>query len=247
MLSSLERVPGGGVQLPKAASSLRPHIVQVMAAHQGRVLTTEEIYELVAASGVAGLNPKAKRDRNLVNRELSDLAGQSTQGHGKPLPQVIARVSRGRYQYRESNRPMDVELLREYLEPSEVYEKRPPRRRRGGSDRGEVPETVRMALYVAQRGVCPGCGFHLPHYLRFEADHIVALSDDGEHEIRNLQLLCSYCNRVKGTWGSQGFRMKMAELRAHNVATGVMVDEREAMLTVRRLARYHLEGIDPAS
>ena len=70
----------------------------------------------------------------------------------------------------------------------------------------------------------------------------MALSDDEEHEVRNLQLLCPYCNRVKGTQGSQGFRMKMTELRAHNAATGVMVDEREADLTGRRLAQYHLEG-----
>ena len=87
-----------------------------------------------------------------------------------------------------------------------------------------------MGLYSVQRGVCPGCGFHQPHHLRFEIDHIVALSDDGEHETRNLQLLCGYCNRVKGTQGSHGFRMKMAELRSHNVGTGVMVDEREAVL-----------------
>ena len=46
-----------------------------------------------------------------------------------------------------------------------------------------------------------------------------------------LQLLCPYCNRVKGTQGSHGFRMKMAELRAHNVRTGVTVDERLALLT----------------
>ena len=63
----------------------------------------------------------------------------------------------------------------------------------------------------------------------------MALSDDGEHETRNLQLLCPYCNRVKGTQGGHGFRMKMAELRAHNVGTGVMVDGREAALTGRRL------------
>ena len=36
------------MQLAKAASSLRPHIVQVMATRQGRILTTEEIYALVA-------------------------------------------------------------------------------------------------------------------------------------------------------------------------------------------------------
>ena len=64
----------------KSATSLRPLIVQVMAANQGRVLSTEQIYEMVAALGVRGFDPGAKRDRNLVNRELSDLAGCTTQG-----------------------------------------------------------------------------------------------------------------------------------------------------------------------
>ena len=228
----------------KAATSLRPHIVQVMAMRQGCILTTEEIYGLVADLGVAGFNPNAKRDRNLVNRELSDLAGQTTQGHSRPSPQLIMRVSRGRYLYHEPTRPMDVALLQEYLEPVEAYEKRPARRRGDGNRRQNVLDSVRMALYSVQRGVCPGCGFHQPHHLRFEIDHIVALSDDGEHETRNLQLLCGYCNRVKGTQGSHGFRMKMTELRAHNVGTGVMMDEREATLTGRRLAQYHVESRD---
>ena len=237
--SGVFTITNGGMQLAKAASSLRPHIVQAMAVRQGRILTTEEIYALVADLGVAGFNPNAKRDRNLVNRELSDLAGHTTQGHSKPSPQLIMRVSRGRYLYREPTRPMDVALLQEYLEPVESYEKRPARRRGDGNRRENVPESVRMALYSVQRGVCPGCGFHQPHHLRFEIDHILALSDNGEHETRNLQLLCGYCNRVKGTQGSHGFRMKMTELRAHNVGTGVMVDEREAKLIGRRLAQYH--------
>ena len=225
----------------KAAASLRPHIVQVMAANQGRILATEEIYEQVAALGVASFDPSAKRDRNLVNRELSDLAGRTTQGHSKPVPQLITRVSRGRYLYREPDRPMDVELLREYLEPVEVYEKRPPRRRGAGNRRRGVSEEARICLYAVQRGVCPGCGIHLPHYLRFEVDHILALSNDGEHEVRNWQLLCSYCNRVKATQGQGGFRMKMPELREHNIGSGVMVDAQQAELTSRRLARYHRE------
>ena len=225
----------------KAATSLRPHIVQVMAANQGRILATEDIYERVAALGVVSFNPRDKRDRNLVNRELSDLAGCTTQAHSKPSPQLITRVGRGRYIYREPDRPMDVALLQEYLEPVEVYEKRPPRSRGAGNRRRQVPDEVRMCLYAVQRGVCPGCGIHLPHYLRFEVDHILALSDDGEHQVRNWQLLCPYCNRVKGTQGKGGFRMKMTELREHNVETGVMVDEKLAVLTGRRLAQYHRE------
>ena len=48
----------------------------------------------------------------------------------------------------------------------------------------------------------------------------LAPSDDGKDEVRNLQLLCSCCNQAKATKGSHGFRMKMAELRVHNVAEG---------------------------
>jgi len=230
--------------MTKAATSLRPHIVQVMAANRERVLATEEIYERVAALGIASFNPNAKRDRNLVNRELSDLAGCTTQAHSKPSPQLITRVGRGRYIYREPDHPMDVALLQDYLEPVEVYEKRPPRSRGAGNRRRQVPDDVRMCLYAVQRGVCPGCGIHLPHYLRFEVDHILALSDDGEHRVRNWQLLCPYCNRVKGTQGEGGFRMKMSELREHNVGIGVMVDERLATLTGRRLAQYHRRKFD---
>ena len=78
-------------------------------------------------------------------------------------------------------------------------------------------------------------------------DHILALSDGGEDEVRSLQLLCPYCNRAKATRGSHGFRMEMAELRAHNVGEGMMVDEQLVVLAGRRLAQYHREGSDPAS
>ena len=83
----------------------------------------------------------------------------------------------------------------------------------------------------------------LPHYLRFEVDHILALSDDGEHEREETGNCCvPYCNRVKGAQGTGGFRMKMLELREHNVRSGVMVDARLAELTGRRLAQCHREA-----
>ena len=222
--------------------SLRPQIVRVMAAHPERPLRTMEIYEHIAASGVAGFDPTAKRDCNLVNRELSDLAGCGTGSHAKPSPQLLTRLGRGRYIFNDLTRPMDVALIQECLEPEEVYEKKPPRKRGDVPHRENVSDSVRMALYAVQRGICPGCGFHMPHYLRFEADHIVALADDGKTERRNLQLLCPYCNRVKGTRGSHGYRLKMTELRADNARTGVMVDEKLAEFTGKRLAQYHRGG-----
>ena len=53
---------------------------------------------------MSGFDPQAKRDCNLVNRELSDLAGMSPHSHSKPAPRLLAR---GRYIFREPELPMD--------------------------------------------------------------------------------------------------------------------------------------------
>ena len=80
-------------------------------------------------------------------------------------------VDGDRYIYRDL--PKDGGLDQEYLEPPEVYEERP---------------LHRLALG-------PGCGIYLLHYLRFEADHIVSLAEDGRTEERNLQLLFYYSKK----------------------------------------------------
>ena len=116
--------------------------------------------------------------------------------------------------------------------------------RRGADAQGEgrerAPESVRKGL------VCSAAG-NLP-WLRDLPAPLPALRG-GPHrgagrrrEDRGAEpaaALRSYCNRVKGTRGKDGYRLKMAELRADNVATGVMADERRAVLTGKRLARYH--------
>ena len=54
---------------------------------------------------------------------------------------------------------------------------------------------------------------------------------------------CSCCaataTGLRGRKGKDEYRLKLAELRADNVATGVMVDEKQAVLTGKRLAGYH--------
>ena len=210
--------------------------MRVMSANRERPLRTQEIYEAGGEDRCCPLRPRAKRDWNLVNRELSDLAAMSPESHSRPTPHLLARVGRGPYIFREPELPMDLALVRECLEPEEVYENRPPRGRRSRPGRERAAESVRMALFAVQRGTCPGCGICLPnHYLRFQVDHIVALADHRRTEERDLQLLCSYCNRVKGTRGKDGYRLKMADLRADNVASRVMVDEGPATLTGNRL------------
>ena len=134
---------------------------------------------------------------------------------------------------------MDLALVQEYLEPLEVYEKRPPQQSGSGPRRDHFPDSVRIAPCAVQRGICPGCGFHQPHYLRFEADQIVALANDGVTERKSIQFLCPHCNRVKGNGDGHGNRLKMAEVMAHNARTGVMLDEKLPVFTVKRMAQHH--------
>ena len=55
----------------------------------------------------------------------------------------------------------------------------------------------RPELYAHQSGACNGCGEKLPERL-MAVDHIRPRSKGGTDELANLQLLCSYCNSVKG-------------------------------------------------
>lgn len=52
-------------------------------------------------------------------------------------------------------------------------------------------------LYGKQNGFCAGCTtyFEIQH---LEVDHIIPQNEGGWHNIENLQLLCSHCNRLKG-------------------------------------------------
>ena len=225
------------------ASSLRAVIVRVMWQHRGSALSTAEIYDLVAATGVPGFDAKAMRDRNLVNRELSALACMSSNSHAKPAPHLLNRVGRGRYIFREPDVPEDSVQLREYLELKEVYEKRPQRQRSGLSNE-EGPESVRKALFAVQRGLCPGCGFSLPHFLRCDLDYVVVLSNDRRAVDSHPKLLCNFCSGVKDANMNPGYRLGMADLQVCNVAAGVMVDEDLAALTERRLVRYHLRELE---
>ncbi len=56
---------------------------------------------------------------------------------------------------------------------------------------------VKHRLYEKQNGKCSACGEPMPaKNLTF--DHIQPQSMGGRHNIANLQLLCNYCNSIKG-------------------------------------------------
>ena len=76
------------------------------------------------------------------------------------------------------------------------------------TDLGTLPNyrTHRHRLYGLQEGICAGCDTHFPFKI-MEADHILPRALGGTDHFNNLQLLCSHCNRSKGS-------KTMAEWRA---------------------------------
>ena len=62
-------------------------------------------------------------------------------------------------------------------------------------------------LFGKQRGNCAFCRRFLEYGL-FEVDHITPRSKGGGNELANLQLLCSECNRKKGTRSMYEFKEK---------------------------------------
>ncbi|MCY4345710.1 MAG: DNA methyltransferase [Aestuariivita sp.] len=68
------------------------------------------------------------------------------------------------------------------------------------SDLGNIPNyrTHRHRLYGEQEGICAGCSTHFPFKV-MEVDHILPRSKGGTDHIDNLQLLCTACNKSKGS------------------------------------------------
>ena len=62
---------------------------------------------------------------------------------------------------------------------------------------GKRSKNIKHILYGIQEGKCTGCLHHFP-FQNFTVDHIVPKSKGGPDTDENLQLLCGYCNSVKG-------------------------------------------------
>ena len=65
-------------------------------------------------------------------------------------------------------------------------------------------------LYGKQEGDCNGCREHFK-IRHFEVDHIVPQSAGGTDHPKNLQLLCSSCNRIKGQRSQEELIQKLKE------------------------------------
>lgn len=60
--------------------------------------------------------------------------------------------------------------------------------------RESIPERVRIAVWRRDQGRCSRCSSRE----RLEYDHIIPIARGGSNTVRNIELLCETCNRVKG-------------------------------------------------
>ena len=67
----------------------------------------------------------------------------------------------------------------------------------------------KIVLYGTQAGNCNGCGNHFL-LQNFTIDHIIAETKGGTNHIENLQLLCGYCNSLKGDRPMEYLRARLA-------------------------------------
>lgn len=59
--------------------------------------------------------------------------------------------------------------------------------------RERIPDEVKVAVWRRDGGVCVKCGSRN----NLEYDHIIPLSKGGSNTVRNIELLCQACNRIK--------------------------------------------------
>ena len=83
------------------------------------------------------------------------------------------------------------------------------------TDLGPIPkyncQENKRDLYGEQQGECNGCEQHFK-IQNLTVDHIVAKEVGGSDHISNLQLLCGYCNSVKGKKSQEQLKVRLAEL-----------------------------------
>ena len=86
-----------------------------------------------------------------------------------------------------------------------------------GGDAAPDYKAHKGRLFGEQEGVCAGCG--QPYFFRIlEVDHILPRARGGTDDVSNLQLLCSACNRSKGSKTMEEWQDKIAASRRPAIA-----------------------------
>ena len=120
------------------------------------------------------------------------------------------KAGRGTGVLREGQMPLpfdpltDIHILTQPLLRTDVDENEPQQQR--------LPNyrVHKNDLYGKQEGDCNGCRDHFK-IRHLEVDHIVPQSAGGTDHPKNLQLLCSSCNRIKGSGSQEDLIRKLKE------------------------------------
>lgn len=83
----------------------------------------------------------------------------------------------------------------------------------GASPDAAIPRRVRARLFT---GRCAICTRKLMAGERWEADHVVALINGGEHRESNLRCVCTWCHRQK-TAGDVAEAAKVRRTRSKHI------------------------------
>ena len=70
---------------------------------------------------------------------------------------------------------------------------------------------IKHVLFDQQEGLCNGCKGDFPSQI-LEVDHIIPLPLGGTTHLDNLQLLCSSCNRIKGSQPMEYLTARLSEM-----------------------------------
>ncbi|MDK2818301.1 MAG: HNH endonuclease [Spirochaetota bacterium] len=79
---------------------------------------------------------------------------------------------------------------------------------------GKAKKEIKETLYGKQHGDCAGCKQHF-NLVHMEVDHIIPKSKGGADSKDNFQLLCSYCNRVKGDRPMEELLAKLKAIKSN--------------------------------
>ena len=79
-----------------------------------------------------------------------------------------------------------------------------------------IPPRVRARVFERCGGRCAVCSRKIGPADAWQADHIVALANGGEHREGNLQVICGWCHKAK-TREDVAIKAKGAKVRARHL------------------------------
>lgn len=86
---------------------------------------------------------------------------------------------------------------------------------RGATDDSAVPPRVRLRVFARANGLCEACGRKIRPGDKWQADHTVAIVNEGENRESNLRCICDWCHKEK-TKADVSEKSRARRIQAHH-------------------------------